>query len=135
MTAITLTAATVLSGGKTGTMISQVAIDAGELIFEDSANGNKANLADWDAEASAIVKGLALNNTAAGQPVTYAKPGSIITDSSAPFAVGAVYILENSGLMAPEADGTTDKFITVVGIGLTTSTLLFDIVVSGIEHV
>lgn len=134
MTALTIDGTEVVSNGKTGTMIAQVDIDAGEIIYEDGANNNNANLADWDAEASAIVIGVALNTAKAGQPVTYVKPGSIITVTSSTFTAGAVYVIGDSGIPNPEADATTGKWVTVVGIGLSTTEWYFDVIVSGAQH-
>lgn len=134
MAALTINAAEVTTTGKTGTMIAEVEIEAGEYLYEDNANNNNANLADWDSEAAAKVKGMALNNAAAGQPVNYVKPGSIITVTTATFTPGAVYVLGDAGATNPEADATTGKYLTVVGIGLTTTTMLFDVIESGIAH-
>lgn len=134
MVALTITAAEVTTTGKTGTMIAEVAVDAGQLLFEDGANNNNANLADWDAEASAVVIGMALNDAAAGQPVVYAKPGCTITVTTATFTAGAVYVAGDSGAVNPEADATTGKYVTIVGVGLTTTTMYFDVIKSGVAH-
>lgn len=134
MAAISITGSEVTTTGKTGTKIAQVAISAGELIFEDGSNSNNANLADWDDVDQAQVIGIALNDAAAGQPVTYAKPGSTITVTSSTFAAGAVYVAGDSGAMNPEADATSGKFVTVVGIGLSTTTMLFDPIHSRVAH-
>lgn len=136
MTALSINAAEVTTTGPKGEMTAQVAIDAGELIFQDGANNNNANLADWDDEAQAQVIGMALNNAAAGQPVVYAKPGpnTIISVTTSTFTAGAVYVLGDAGATNPEADATSGKWLTVAGIGLSTTTLLFDVIKSGVEH-
>ena len=131
MTAVTIVAGEPTTTSKTEKKVAQVAIADGELIINDTANSNKANLADYDAAATEVVIGLCLNGGAAGQEITYAKPGSIITVTTASFTAGVPYFLGNAGDIVPLAD-ITGKRAVFVGWGLTTTTFLFDPVVPGV---
>lgn len=133
MVALTITDTGVSASGAKETGVAQVAIVAGKLLFEDNANNNNMNLAAMGAAASAVVKGVALNNAAAGQPVEFAKPGSVITATNAPFTKGVPYALGASGAWVPIADVTATNYMTIVAVGLTTTTALFDPIVSGVQ--
>ena len=113
------------AGDPTLTKLGQVAIAAGMVVYEDLTSAGKFNLADNDAEASAKIKGIAVSTTAIGEDCTIALPGSVITVASAIFTVGVVYYVSGTpGGLAPLADVTSGKYVTLAIVALTTTTAL-----------
>ena len=115
--------------------ISQVAITAGQVVYLDSANGGKVNLADADVEASAVAVGVAVNDCAAGGVCSYVKSGSQISVSGAPFTKGlAYYVSLTAGGIAPVADLLTGDYVTIIGVASSTSVLDVNINASGVTE-
>jgi len=115
--------------------ISQVAITAGQVIYLDASNGNKANLADADIEASAAAVGVAVNDCAAGGVCSYVTTGNSVTVSGAPFTQGlAYYVSTTAGGIAPVADLLAGDYVTIIGVASSTSVLDVNIVVSGVTE-
>lgn len=112
-------------GDPTLTKIAQVAISGGQAVYEDLSNGGKFNLCDGDAAASARMKGIAVGDAAAGEYVTIALPGSVITVAGASFTKGVTYYVSlNAGGLAPFADLGSGDYLTLAVIGLSTTTAL-----------
>lgn len=123
--------------GPVGVGIAGEAITAGETVYVKSSD-NKVYLADADLSAAgATCVGIALCSVAASQQVTYAKPGSVIKiGSSASVGQGAVYCLgATAGSIVPEADLTTDDYVTILGVGNDDDGIVLNIHVSGVTHV
>lgn len=80
--------------------------------------------------AGAAVDGIALSGGAVGQPFTYQKGGNI--NLGATVAAGKVYVLSTAGAIAPVDDIAGSEFITVLGIGISTSLVKMGIVQSGV---
>ena len=83
----------------------------------------------------AAVVGVALNKAAAGQPLTYATSGVLTTD--AVWTAGQVYALDHdasSGDFALESDIVSPQIMTILGWGLTTTTLQLNIIKTGVIH-
>lgn len=135
MAALSITAAQVTapSNSPTATGIAHTAITAGEVVFLDAANNNKVNLATNANAAGSKAVGIALNNAAAGQPVTYVRAGGRINVTGATFTVGTPYFLDAGGDIIPLADLANPDYVTFIGIGITTTSMLFDPVVSGVQ--
>jgi hypothetical protein len=88
-------------------------------------------IAATDASAvGAAVEGIALTGGASGQPFTYQKAGTI--NLGATLAVGKVYVLSTSGLIAPVDDIAGSEFVTVLGIATTAALFKLAIVQSGV---
>lgn len=107
-------------------------ITAGQQVYIDSS-GN-VQLAKADTAAHAASAGIALNGGAAGQPICYASGGNV--NPGATVAVGTIYIASpnNAGGIAPIGDATTGTYMTVLGIGTTTSNILLNIWNTGVDH-
>ena len=116
----------------TRTGIAGEAITAGQALF--MATDGELELAQHDVDAAeAACVGIALNDAAAGQYVTYAISGDV--NMGAIMTVGAVYIVGVAeGGIAPEADAGTGDFVTVIGVATTTSNLKMGILQSGVAH-
>ena len=117
---------TVRAGDKTLTKIAQVAIDSGEVVYEDASNGGKFNLADADAEASAKAVGVAINDAAAGEPCTVALPGSLITFGGGAVTgatAGLTYVVSTTaGGIAPVGDLSSGDYVRNILKFATTAT-------------
>ena len=88
-------------------------------------------IAATDASAAgAAVEGIALSGGAVSQPFTYQKSGNI--NLGATVAAGKVYVLSTSGGIAPVDDIAGTEFVTVVGVGISTSLVKMGIVQSGV---
>lgn len=88
-------------------------------------------IAATDASAAgAAVEGIALSGGAISQPFTYQKSGNI--NLGATVAAGKVYVLSTSGAIAPVDDIAGSEFVTVLGVGISTSLVKMGIVQSGV---
>jgi hypothetical protein len=115
------------------TMIAQVAIAAGKVVYRDASNSGKANLADADAEASAQAIGIAVTTAGIGEPVVVAKNGATITQAGTTFTRGLVnYVSVTAGGMAPVAEVSTGDYVTSLGVATSTSSFKINITVSGV---
>jgi len=108
----------------TETRLCSEAIAAG-LVVRQLANGT-VEIANAVAANTADMAGVAVNATnAANQPITYARPGSVLTVSG--LSAGESYYLGEGategqvGLFADAA--TANAFATIVGLALSTTSL------------
>lgn len=115
------------------TMIAQVAIAAGKVVYRNASASGQAALADADASASAEVVGVAVNTAGIGEPVIVAKSGATITQTGTTFTKAvAVYASVTAGSMADAAPAST-KYSSIVGIPLSTSILKISVINSGVQ--
>lgn len=105
-------------------------VTAGQPVYLDSNGTYQA--ADANASATtATVAGIALNGGASGQPVKIARAGTL--NPGFTVTVGAVYVQSaTAGGIAPVADLATGWRTTVIGIGLTASSLKLVLSNSGV---
>lgn len=108
--------ADVTHGGVAGGTIS-----AGDPLKRNSAGEFEAAQAD-DA-ANANVRGLALHDAIANQPIAYLTGGPLTITSGA--VVGAVYVLSAAaaGGIAPFADLVSTNIVTVLGVASAAGTI------------
>lgn len=126
MAELTITGSNVvLVSGNTESGYANEVIDAGEFIYTISGQTNNVALADNSTQTKSTVKGIALNSAlAVGQPVQYAKPGSIVTVASASLTVGVPYFLASTGgKIELEADVASGEWLSLVALAVTTSNL------------
>lgn len=97
-------------------------ITAGQALYSDSTDSNHLKLADCDnTSATATFVGIALNGAADGQPIAYLAPGATI-NPGATVTVGEIYVVSGTaGGIAPEGDLATGDYVSVIGVGLTSS--------------
>jgi hypothetical protein len=134
MVDLTITPAQVQPGsGAPETRMAAAAINAGQLVARDAA-GNFA-LADANA-AEAEIKlavGVALNNAAAGQPLSVQKNGDLTLGAAAAMTIGAPYYLSDTpGGICPAADVGAGESVVQVGIARTASVIALAIQAPGI---
>jgi predicted transcriptional regulator len=88
MADLSITAADVQPASDTRkkTVTAGATITAGQAVYLDTTDSNKAKLADASAQASSVAEGIALHGAASGQPLTIAIGGGI--DLGATLAVG-----------------------------------------------
>jgi len=111
-------------------------ITAGQPIYLDANDSNKAKPAAATSIALANVKGIALHAALSGQPVEYQKDGTFTVGATAAPAVGTIYVLSGSaGGISPHTDATTpasSEYTTIIGVGATSSTIKLGILASGV---
>lgn len=119
--------------GETETLTAGETITAGQTVYKDTADNNKAKLADCDdTAAKATVFGIALNGGASGQPIVVQKTGKI--NVGATLTVGEIYVLSGTpGGIAPEGDHATGDYVSLLGVGLTAANLGLRINNSGVQ--
>lgn len=128
MADLTITTTSVVGLGPKLRRVAGGTITAGLAVRKDSAGDLGA--ASDDSAANAAVEGIALNDAADGQPVTYQQNGNI--DLGATLAVGKVYVLSTSGAIAPVDDIAGSEFVTVLGVATASDNLLMGIIKSGV---
>lgn len=130
MANLTITAASVVASTdalntRTAEGIAGEAIDAGEVVYIDSTDSYKLKLASAQNATEAEFVGIALNSAGLNQPVEYATQDLALA-IGATVAVGEVYVVSaTSGKIAPNADLIGADFVTIIGVGITTSTISF----------
>ena len=134
MVDVTVTATEVLSTDDTqeasGDLGATVA--AGEVVYLDSSTGTY-KLADTDVLSLHAAKAIALNGGGSGQPVRLAVGGKL--DPGFTVALGEIYVLSgDAGKIAPVADLANTDYTFIIGIGVTTSSLLLIMKTAGVIH-
>lgn len=105
------------------------ALSAGDVLYE---SGTDMLAADADASASAVVKGIAVVDAAAGSSVLYIKSGDIVFTGS-PLTTGTEYYLgTTAGTIVPKGDLGSGDYVTLLGIATDANTLRVGIVPYGI---
>lgn len=124
MTSLSVTAASVLPGSNATILpgTAGVAITAGQAVSKAST-GNFA-LADNNATAPAnSLVGIALNNAAAGQPLSVQVGGDIAIGATVSKGA-AYYVADTAGEICPFADLASGEGICLVGVAKSTSELV-----------
>lgn len=135
MADLTITATSVVkgTGATTETLFAGAAITAGQSLYKDASDANKAKLTDADSATAAarVFYGIALNGAASGQPVVV-QTGGIIT-IGATVAVGVAYYLSDSpGGICPFADLESGDYPTIIGIGVSTTQIKIGPLAAGV---
>lgn len=129
----TITQSSVLKTSNTvlETGVAGAAITPGQAVYLDSAD-NKYKLADADGSGTTTVAGIAMCETDAdGQMIVVATGGNI---SMSTLVKGEIVVLsDNAGGLMPVADLDSGDTRSIVGVGLTTGSLLIKIVNSGVN--
>lgn len=134
MADLTQTAANVQSGAgnTTQTRDASVAVTAGDSVYLD-ANNLVTPCENDQTATEALCAGVALNDAAAGQPVTYQTGGQI--NLGATLVVGETYVVGAvAGAIAPVADVIATEFSTIIGVAISTSLLEMGLLPSGVAH-
>jgi hypothetical protein len=129
MADLSITAASVVAGTgiKTEKLTAGAALTAGQLIYKDTSDADKAKLTDVDSATVAAREayGIALNNCASGQPVVVAllDSGGLITIGATVTPGVAYYASDTAGGICVFADLETSDWCTIVGIGYSATQL------------
>jgi len=102
------------------TGIAGVAIVAGEALFIDTADENLLKLADCTDIAKTNVAGIALNDAAVGQPVSYALEDAELV-IGATVAIGDIVVLSEAGAISLAADLVSGDETVIIGVGVSTT--------------
>lgn len=132
MADLSVTAANVLPGAVSPiTGIFGATVTAGQSVYLDSVT-NTYKLADADLSISAAAaKGIALNGGASGQPAAIATDGVYIAGGTV--VVGKTYIVSaTAGGIAPDSDGATGMYKTILGVGISVTQIQLHIQASGV---
>lgn len=110
-------------------------IAAGEVVYLDTADSNKAKLADNNASAAtAVVKGIALTSGVSGSGLIVAT-GNSITLVGASMTIGLTYYLgATAGQIVPEADLATGNYVCRLGVASSATQLELSIANTGIQR-
>lgn len=110
----------------TETLTLGYAGSAGDLVYMDTADSNKAKAADADAEASAVIRGILATGGASGERCLVVRKDSALV-------IGATLTIPNSYVasttaagIAPEGDLTSGKYVSYVGRAVSTTALEVD---------
>jgi hypothetical protein len=123
MADISITAANVVAGSDvlTERLTAGAALTAGQVIYKDASDSNKAKLTDVDSATVAAreADGIALNNCASGQPVVVARldGGGLVTIGGTVTPGVAYYASDTAGGICVFADLETSDWCTIIGIG------------------
>jgi len=133
MADITVTPANVAAGegATTKNVVAGDVVTAGELVYKVSATGLYAKAITTSA-VTAAAEGIALNSSeASGQPLTILTAGTITIGGTV--VVGEVYtVTATTGGIGPHSERATAEFVSIVGIGITATTINVAINASGI---
>lgn len=124
MAALTLDPTAVLGSVNGEPLPAGEDIDAGEVVYKLN---NTWRLAQCDdTAAKSVARAIALNSAKTGQTCEAMKTGTLTAD--AVFTKGVVYVLDGTdGKMCPSADLASDDYVTIIGVGASTTTLLLGI--------
>jgi hypothetical protein len=134
MADLTITAANVLkgTGAITETLIAGATITAGQTVYKDASDSNKAKL--YDADGAAALRsfyGIALNGASSGQPVTVLTDGPITIGATV--AVGVAYYgSDTPGGICPFADLEAGDYPTIIGIGISATQIKIRPIAAGV---
>ena len=129
MADLSITAANVVPA--TGALVSHGiaggTITAGMPVYV-AADGD-IEPCDADAAASAVCVGIALNAASAGQPVSWITRGGLTIGATVVLGVG-YYVTPNPGGLGAWAEVQAGDYATLVCVGLTTSTVWVEPIVT-----
>jgi hypothetical protein len=123
MSDLSITAASVAaaSTARRTTRTAGVTITAGQVLALDPVT-NTYKLCDCNSATAALRKpaGIALHAATAGQPITMLTNGVITIGATV--AIGVTYFTSGTGGgIRPAADNTTGDYVSIVGIGVSTT--------------
>lgn len=111
-------------GGATGT--------AGQVVYRDSADSYQFKLAQATSAAAANAYGIRLDGGADEQDAIVIRSG--LYNPGGTVVVGQVYCVSANaaGAICPYGDLASGNYVTIIGVGITSSLIFVNITVSGI---
>jgi hypothetical protein len=135
MTDLVITAGNVVkgTGATTETLIAGASITAGQSLYKDASDSNKAKLFDADSATAAARSfyGVALNSASSGQPVVVQTGGNITIGATVAVGV-AYYASDTPGGICPFADLESGDYPTIIGIGISTTQIKIQPIAAGV---
>jgi hypothetical protein len=135
MADLTITAGSVVkgTGATTETLIAGASITAGQSLYKDASDSNKAKLFDADSATAAARSfyGVALNSASSGQPVVVQTGGNITIGATVAVGV-AYYASDTPGGICPFADLEAGDYPTIIGIGISTTQIKIQPIAAGV---
>ena len=112
------------------------ALTAGDLIYQDSTDNNEWKKTDNSTAAASNFGGMAMASVSDGNPLVVLRlQKGVLVNPGATVAVGEIYVVSsNSGKWAPVSDLALDDYMSVIGLGVTTSLIQCAPLVSGYQH-
>ena len=112
-------------------------ITAGQVVYKDASDSDKFKLIDHEDAAKDAIYGVALNGASNGQPLFVhtagdLNPGATVIVGEIYCASGSVGTGNNAGGIMPEGDLASGDFVSVLGIGTTSSNIAVAINNSGV---
>jgi len=138
MATITITKGNVIpsSAVTRNTGIAGEALEAGQILYLKASDTRwyKADCTTLEKSGNNSVQNLrmALADAAAGQPIVFAEPGSVVSVGTV-LAAGIWYVLSaTAGKLANHGDLTTGQYSVSLGFAPTTSTFFFNPQTTGV---
>ena len=116
--------------GSIGTTTAGSAVTAGQPIYLD-ATDSTVKPASSLSLAESVAVGVALNNAATGQPVTYQLANTITIGATLTVGV-AYYVSLTPGSICLESDVGSGEFPTLLGFAISTTVIALSIQSSGV---
>jgi len=117
MSDITQTSANVkaMTGSTVSQHVAGATIVAGNLVYLDTGDGNKAKTCMTTTAATALCKGVAINNADDTDLLFILTAGDC--DIGGTTVKGTVYtVADNAGKIRPNADNASGDFVTTIGV-------------------
>lgn len=104
----------------------------GLLVYVDRADRDRVKKADALTLAKSEVAGVNLHAATTGQPVMFQTDG--VYNAGGAVTVGQTYMVStNAGGVAPITDMSTDSYVSVWGVGVSTGEIYIARFVSGVQ--
>jgi len=137
MADVSFTATAIKPGTNAVTQLGQLgeaSITQGMALYQ-SATNNKWYKGDCTDAAKDAVSGFALGAGGADQWIAIQTGGDMTCDglTLSQTTSESVYVLSESGAIAPSDDLAADDYVTVVGVALSTTSLRIGFIVSGVQ--
>lgn len=134
MVDLTITAANVVAGTNAVKKLVKAGatITAGQLVYRNSTTGKYQPVDSDSATAEARTpEGIALHGASDNQPLSIQTAGDITIGATV--AVGTVYVAsDTAGGIMPTTDLETGDYVTIVGVGISTSAIRLGFNSSGV---
>jgi hypothetical protein len=119
-----------LGRGTAGATITQ-----GQTLYLDSTTLTYMLADADDSSATATVAGVAINAASSGQPVDFIVSGSLtLAVTSGNLTAGEIYVLSGTaGGIAVEGDLASDDYVSIIGVGTSTTTMAISFNNSGVQ--
>lgn len=131
MADFTITPANVIAAVAGGTATAGAAITAGQVIYRKSSDQKVYLAVTTDANTSTPI-GVALNNAAIGQPISYLANGALTVGSAFGTERTLLTVSDTPGGIRRFSENGAGDFLTVIGWITSATTMYIDITPTGV---